>query len=376
VSIKDDIKAEAQSLGISLVGITSPKPPPHLDIYNLWLANGRHGAMAYLASDRARQHRSDPLMILPACRSIITVGIRYPSPVDIPPDPGNLLTGRIAAYAWGEDYHRVLPPRLDKLAENIERINQRPIQQRRYTDTGPILEREFTQRAGLGWIGKNTCLIAPDQGSYFLLAEIFIDLELEPDDPFLPDRCGICRRCIEACPTSCILPDRTLDARRCISYLTIELKGSIPLDMRSLMGDWCFGCDVCQEVCPWNIRFATPESEQAFAPRAGLARPDLRKEIHLSPTLFNQKFKHNPVLRTRRRGYLRNVAIALGNHKDPSAMADLEGVMLSESEPAIRGHVAWAIGQIGGQRARQVLEKARKRELDSFVLGEIETALV
>jgi epoxyqueuosine reductase len=183
---------------------------------------------------------------------------------------------------------------------------------RYYTDTGPLLERDLAQRAGLGWIGKNTCLINPKQGSYFLLAEILLGLELEPDPPFTTDHCGTCTRCIEACPTECILPDRTIDARRCISYLTIELKDDIPEELRPLLGEWVFGCDVCQMVCPWN-RFASPEGDAAFSPRPGRANPEPDPRAGADPEAFNRKFKNSPVKRAKRRGYLRNVAVATGN---------------------------------------------------------------
>jgi epoxyqueuosine reductase len=219
-----------------------------------------------------------------------------------------------------------------------------PIPNRWYTDTGPILERDLAQRAGLGWIGKNTCLINPRLGSYFLLAEILLGIDLEPDPPFEADRCGTCRVCLEACPTHCILPDHTLDARRCISYLTIELKGEIPLDLRERMGEWLFGCDVCQMVCPWN-RFAASAGDPAFAPRPGVACPDLIQEIRLTPQAFNEKFKKSPIKRAKRRGYLRNVAVTLGNAGDSAAIPALERT-LQDDESLVREHAAWALQQI------------------------------
>jgi len=213
-----------------------------------------------------------------------------------------------------------------------------------YTDTGPLLERELAQRAGLGWIGKNTCLINPGVGSYFLLAEILLGIELEPDLPFTPDRCGTCRRCLDACPTGCILPDRTLDARRCISYLTIENKGAIPPDLRPQMGNWVFGCDACQTVCPWN-KFAQAEFDQAFAAGPGLPFPDLVAELDLTPQAFNRKFRQSPIRRAKRRGYQRNVTVALGNSGNPAAIPTLEKALESD-EPLVREHAAWALGRI------------------------------
>ncbi len=255
---------------------------------------------------------------------------------------------RIAAYARGDDYHEILPPRLQALVEFIETQVGHPVANRWYTDTGPILERDLAQRAGLGWIGKNTCLINPRRGSYFLLAEIFLDLDLEPDAPFVTDQCGTCTRCIDACPTDCILPDRTLDAGRCISYLTIELKEGIPAALRPQVGEWVFGCDICQAVCPWN-RFAPPEGDPALAPHPPSGRPDLIHELELSPAEFNRKFKHSPVRRAKRRGYLRNVAVALGNTGTPRDIPALEKA-LDDPEPLVREHAAWAIEQIKQRR--------------------------
>jgi epoxyqueuosine reductase len=215
------------------------------------------------------------------------------------------------------------------------------VKNRWYTDTGPILERDLAQRAGIGWIGKNTCLIHPQHGSYFLLSEIFLDLDLEPDPPFVTDHCGTCRRCIEACPTDCILPDRTIDATRCISYLTIELKGEIPVELRDKMGNWVFGCDICQRVCPWN-RFAGT-GDAAFEERE--TYPSLTEEMELSPQEFNRRFKGSPVKRAKRRGYLRNVAVALGNTGDRHALPVLQNA-LSDEDGLVREHATWAIEKI------------------------------
>ncbi len=227
-------------------------------------------------------------------------------------------------------------------------------------------------------MGKNTCLISPSKGSYFLLGEALIDAEIEPNAPFSSDQCGSCRRCIEACPTACIQEDRTIDATHCISYLTIENKGSIPIELRHQMGDWVFGCDVCQQVCPWNIRFApvnAGESEPSFDPRPGVPRPTLSEELHLTPQAFNKKFKNSPVKRSKRRGYLRNVAVAIGNSGDPTSVPDLAGSLANEPEPLVRAHAAWALGKIGTPPSRASLEKALKREGDPTVAAEIYIAL-
>lgn len=372
-TLTEAIKDQARLLGFQLVGITTPDSPPHLATYKSWLEAGRHGEMAYLASERARQRRADPRLILPECRSILVLGIRYHAPEEGEDHLDG--KGRVASYAWGEDYHDVLADRLRQLVAFIEAQVGKPVPNRWYTDTGPILERDLAQRAGLGWIGKNTCLIAPQLGSYFFLAEVLLGIDLEPDPPFLPDYCGSCTRCLEACPTACILPNRTLDASRCISYLSIELKGAIPPDLRQSMGAWVFGCDVCQQVCPWNRRFAAPEGDAAFAPPREVPAPDLARELALNPKDFNQKFNDSPMRRAKRRGYLRNVAVALGNQRNPAAIPSLAKTLLGEPEPLVRQHAAWALGQIGGETARRELQLALRTEMDESVRAEIHQAL-
>lgn len=393
------IKLEAQRLGFELVGITTPAPPPHFDVYKSWLVAGRHGEMAYLATDRALQRRSDPHLIMADCQSILILGARYPAPQKTLPSTSNLPQdaspgtsprhGRIAAYAWGADYHQVLPELMRKLVEFIESQVGHQVPNRSYTDSGPLMERELAQRAGLGWIGKNTCLINPSGGSYYLLSEILLSLELEADAPFQADRCGSCTRCVNACPTGCILPNRTLDARRCISYLTIELKNAIPDALRRFLSNWIFGCDICQQVCPWNQRFSSADVLQAFSPRPVTYNPDLIAVLELSAATFNQIYKDSPVLRAKRRGYLRNAAIALGNLSRESIVesqaTDLQGSLLeatialerllfAETEPLIRRHAAWALGQIASPRALHILSQSAEREKDLDVQVEIQTA--
>lgn len=379
--LTEDVKTEAYRLGFSLVGVTTPDPPDHLDVYQHWLQSRRHASMGYLATESARQRRADPRLVMPECRSILTLGLRYPSPVSLPVPQTDHPFGRIASYAWGEDYHFIFPELMGQLKDGLRRLAGREVTTRGYTDTGPILERELAQRAGLGWIAKNSCLIALRQGSYYLLAELFMKLELEPDPPFTLDGCGSCRRCIEACPTQCILPDRTLDSARCISYLTIENKGPINRELRPFMGKWLFGCDVCQMVCPWNQRFAdaaregpTPGSP-IFTPRSEVPFPDLIRELALTPQAYNQKFKRSPVQRPRRRGYLRNVAIALGNSTDRAGLLALAATIQHEPEVLVRGAAAWALGQFDLPAARQALSKASSTETDPGVLDEIGKAL-
>ncbi len=304
--------------------------------------------MNYLATPRGRLRRSDPRLIMPECRSIVVLAIPYS-------DPGNVASsansgengaavGKTAAYAWGEDYHLVLPKRIKALVKFIENQAGRKVPSLWYTDTGPILERDLAQRAGLGWIGKNTCLINSRVGSYVLLAEVFLDLALEPDPPFRTDHCGTCTRCIEACPTDCILPDRTLDARQCISYLSIELKEAIPEDLRSRMENWIFGCDICQAVCPWN-RFAAAEGDAAFRSSRRQSQPGLIAEMGLTSQAFEQRFQGTPIWRAKHSGYRRNVAVALGNVAGADAISPLEAAATGP-DPLVAEHATWAIRRI------------------------------
>lgn len=363
------VKAEAKRIGFDLVGVTGPAPPPHLDVYHQWLAEGQHGGMNYLANERALKRRSDPLRILPECQSILTVAINY-----LPEDQEYTKnTPRIAAYAQGDDYHDVLIERLEQLAAFIGTQAGGSVPHRVYTDTGPLLEREFAQRSGLGWIGKNTCLINPSHGSYLLLAELLLGVQLEPDAPFKEDHCGTCTRCIDACPTSCITPDRTIDARLCISYLTIEHKDFVPHELREKIGDWLFGCDICQQVCPWN-RFSLPTKDPAFQTRSFLKPPDIEHFLNLTPGCWVQPLHGSPLLRPRRRGLVRNAAIVVGNHRDQTAIPRLTELLRHDAEHLVRGHAAWALGQIGGTSARIALGEAKETETDPFVLDEIEAA--
>ena len=362
-------------LGFSLFGVTRPDPPPHFLEFDNWLASGYHGNMTYLSDERSRLLRADPKKILPECKSILSMGIRYPSPSSISSEPAGIRHGRVASFAWGIDYHQVIPARLEDFVIQLQKIAGRPVKAVCITDNNPLLEHDYAWQAGLGWIAKNTCLISPTFGSYFFLAEILTDVEIEPSSAFNADRCGSCSRCIQACPTGCILPGRILDARRCISYLTIENKGEIPLEMRPLIGNRVFGCDACQEVCPWNCRFGLSDGDPAFAPQAGIPHPELRLELRLDEVTFNQKFQNNPIKRAKRRGYIRNVAVALGNQKDPQAVPDLVWALKNDPEPLIRGHVAWALGQIGNFDSRRALAKANLYENDETVITEIERAL-
>lgn len=345
---KQSIKKEAHRLGFVLAGFTTPDPPPHLPVFENWLMQGRHASMDYLAGDRSRARRANPRSIMPECRSILVLATPYSDPSvtarlhDQVQDHN--LKGKIAGYAWGEDYHAVLVKRMARIVTIIQAQVDLAVAYRWYTDTGPILERDLAQRAGLGWVGKNTCLINPGLGSYFLLSEILLDLDIEPDDPFTADRCGKCTRCIVACPTRCILPDRTIDAGRCISYLTIEHRDRISPELRASMGPWVFGCDICQLVCPWN-RFAVQEGDAAFRAGDGLLESDLLDDLQMTPAVFQARFARSPLKRAKPEGYRRNLIVALGNQGDSETLPALEKVALS-SDDSIREHAVWAIGQI------------------------------
>ena len=333
-ALKQAIKEKARQLGFILAGVTSSAPPPHYSAFESWLNDGMHGMMNYLAEERSRIRRADPKQILPECKSILVLAIPY-TPLSNNRVPHSAF--RIASYALGDDYHDIIPPLLKEIVQFIEDQLGHPIPNRYYTDTGPILERDLAQRAGLGWIGKNSMLINPKAGSTFFLAEILLGIELEPDQTIVTDHCGTCTRCIQACPTQCILPNRTIDARRCISYITIELKDEIPIELRPLIKDWIFGCDVCQQVCPWN-RFSSP-ADPAFETKIPL--PVLTSDLTLTSVEFNQRFKKSPIKRAKRRGYIRNLAVAAGNAGNNNDIPILEQA-IKDVEPLISEHAKWA----------------------------------
>jgi epoxyqueuosine reductase len=366
-----DIKAEAFSLGFGLCGIIRPQPPVHFDTYKNWLNLGLHAGMVYLATERGFTYRQDPTLLLPSCQSIIVVAAFYP---ENKPDP-DPIRGNIAAYALSKDYHFTLIELLEQFQRRIVAVIGKPFHSAAYTDSAPILERDLAWGAGLGWVGKNANLISPRLGSFFLLAELFTDLLLEPDPPFLYDRCGSCTRCIQACPTKCILPDRTIDSNRCISYLTIENKGAIPAPLRPFMGQQVFGCDICQTVCPWNNKKPAQPLLASINACPELANPILTDELWLSEIGFKEKYKNTPLLRAKRRGYLRNVCVALGNAAQEQAVPALSAVLENEPEGLIRSHAAWALGQFHTRQSIDLLNQALHRENDPAVKEELLAAL-
>ena len=366
-ALTSQVKALASGLGFSPIGVTTADPPDHWSFYQDWVQKGYAGEMGYLARNLDR--RADPGAIVPGARSILCLGLNYqPQAEERVPARG----GRISSYARGDDYHDVIKERLLDLLGRIQSLAP-GTEGRAYVDTGPVLEREYAARAGLGWYGKHTNLIGKRTGSWFFLGELILTLDLEPDPP-ATDHCGTCTRCIDACPTDAILEPYVLDSNRCISYLTIELKGPIPNDLREGVGDWVYGCDVCQDVCPWNVRHARPTGEPAFQSRPGFERPDLHDLLSLDQEAFSRRFRKSPIKRTKRRGLQRNAAVALGNVGNPSDVPALV-VALDDDEPLIRQHVAWALGRIGGEEARIALRGRLNREEDLDVKQEIEQAL-
>jgi epoxyqueuosine reductase len=338
---KERIKARALELGFAAAGVAAVSPLEAEDRYRAWLAAGRHGGMQWLASPRHRERRADPARILPGVRSVVCVALLHPPDRD----PGrDARLGRIARYAAGEDYHRVMKDKLGALARTAAETlpGGRCLW---YSDTGAILERGWAERAGLGWIGKHSGLLTRGLGSWFLLGELLLDRDLLPDPPLLREHCGTCRRCLDACPTGAIVAPYQVDARRCISYLTIEHRGPIPRALRPLLGDWVFGCDVCQEVCPWN-RFAPPARQARLHARA-LEGWTLERFLELDEPGFAALFAHSPVRRARRSGFLRNVCVALGNRGAAGSVPALTRALDRDPEPLVRSHAAWALGEIG-----------------------------
>ncbi len=365
------IKDAAHELGFDLAGIAPAERPVHADFYLDWLKREYHGEMMYLARPDAVERRLQPRQALPGARSIVVVALNYATrDAGAANDPARPVISR---YARGTDYHLIFEEKLEQLAESVRAAAGDGATTKCYVDYGPVLERDHAQRSGLGWIGKNTLLINQQLGSYLFLGEILTDAELQPDDAFLPDHCGTCERCIWACPTGAIAGPREVDARLCISYLTIELRGPIPLELRPLIGNRVFGCDICQEVCPWN-KEAPESAEPRFEPRDDVTGGELIELIALSEEEFRQRYRGTPIERPKRRGFLRNVAVALGNWGQPAAVPALVGA-LNDEDPLVRGHVAWALGRIGGPEAANALDVRLAKEDDGWVRTEIGLAL-
>lgn len=361
------LERRAGELGFSRLAVAPAEPLPEAAAYRDWAERGMAGEMAYMG--RQTERRSDVLQLVPGARSVLCVALNYHTAEPHSSEASGGRRGWISRYAWGEDYHRVLGEGLEELAGLLREEGH---QARPYVDTGAVLERAYAARAGLGWIGKNTMLLDARLGSWFFLGLVITSAELPPDRP-APFRCGTCRACLTACPTGAIVAPGVVDARRCISYLTIELRGPIPRALRPLLGSHVFGCDLCQEVCPWN-REVEPSEEERLRAREGLVGPELVELLGLSPEDFARRFQRSAVRRTKRAGLLRNAAVALGNWGAPQAVPALKAA-LSDHEALVRGHAAWALGQVGGPLAREALAEARRGEQDPWVVEEIERAL-
>lgn len=375
------IQDRAREMGFSLVGVTNAFPSEHGELYQRWLGDGYHGEMGYLARDDAVLRREDLELTMDSIQSVVVVGHEYFGPTS--PEADDPAHALIARYALGRDYHNVVKKKLLGLLRWIRLEIDPNATGRAYVDTGPILERELGRRAGLGWFGKNTMLIDPKRGSFFFLGCLLLDLELEANAPFGEDHCGSCTRCLYACPTGALLGRNgdgapLMDARRCISYLTIEHRGPIPAALRPLMGNRVYGCDICQDVCPWNEKFARPTEEIAYRAREGLDGPTLvelaERLLNVDDAGFRDMFRGSPIKRARRAGLLRNVCVALGNWGTREAVPTLARA-LSDPATLVRSHAAWALGEIGSRGAIEALRTGLGVERDPSVREEFGLAL-
>jgi epoxyqueuosine reductase len=362
----NSIQEKAFDLGFNLFGITDPSPPVHYALYEYWLSQKHFGEMDYLDNQRSRELRKTPILLMPDCKSIIIVGLP-----NNPESFGKIeLYGKIASFGHQEDYHLVIRKNLNQLHEFIKEAVGLEVKGKVFCDSSPLLEKELAQRAGLGWIGKNSLLISPQVGSLFNLGELFLDIDLPHSQTKNIDLCGDCQACIDACPMQCIKVDRTINAERCISYLTIEHKGIIDQSLRSKMGSWVFGCDICQMVCPWNKKpfshYEISKSSQIF---------QLLKDNGFTNDQFLSIFGNTPTKRIKREGFLRNYSLSLGNSTMSEVIPVLE-FLFSEKDPVIRRYVSWALGKIKNSEIRNILENYLFSEKDLTVINEINQALL
>ncbi|HEY2294310.1 MAG TPA: tRNA epoxyqueuosine(34) reductase QueG [Thermoanaerobaculia bacterium] len=369
------LQSWALEAGFDRAGVARLEPLEHGEALTRWLERGDQAGMEYLG--RRVEARVDPSQVFPGARSVLCVALQY-HPLDREdgtrqPEPAGDLWRRVARYARGKDYHEVMGARLRGLEERV-RAAFPGCETRRYVDTGPVLERELAARAGMGAVGKNTMLLHPEGGSWFLLGELFLSLDLDPG-PVQPvtDLCGSCTLCLEACPTGALAEPYRLDSNRCISYWTIEHRGPLPEEARRMVGGWVFGCDVCQEVCPWN-------REPAGAVHPEMELPPERGELTLARLLrlpreeYVERFRGSPMKRAKLAGLQRNAAVAMGNRRERRHVIPLAEA-LRHGEPLVRGHAAWALGRIGGEEARAALGAALAVEVDEAVRSEIQAAL-
>ncbi len=355
------IKNKAFELGFELVGIAPAEPVPELDFYKDWIEAGYAGKMAYLGKNLEK--RTDLGNVVPDAKSVIVCALIYDTDQPLSIEFTDSDRGWISRYAWGDDYHQLIESKLFELRDFIRDESSEIMLDRVYVDTGPVVDRVYAKYAGIGWFGKNTCIINQQKGSWFFLGEIITNLELEYDSP-VPDRCGTCNLCIEACPTDAILEPYVLDSRRCISYLTIELRDEIPNEHRDGIGNHIFGCDICQDVCPWN-RDASKTNEMSLAPRPGLLNPALEEMATMTIEEFREKFSKSAVKRTKHRGFIRNVAVAMGNSGSVKFLPLLDELSNDEDE-LIASHAAWALDKI---RSRQESTQSPVKEVYEYLLS-------
>jgi epoxyqueuosine reductase len=367
------IKIAAQELGFGVAGIASVEPFDRDNTaFQKWLESDFAAGMDYM--QRRPELRARPRELVPYARSVITLAVNHYA--EAPAFDHEQRYGRVARYAWGRDYHDVVKPRLQALAARIEQLAGRPIHARCFVDAVPLLERAVAARAGVGFFGKNTNLLQPRSGSWFFLSEILLDLELPADNHQKKVSCGSCHRCIDACPTDAFAGPYRLDSRRCISYLTIENKGAIPRELRAGVGEWIFGCDVCQDVCPFN-RFASETAWPEFRPEAGVgARLDLVEVLSIATDdEFRARFRGTPLTRPKRRGLLRNAAVVAANIGAGAAVPLLISRIENDAEPLIRSHALWGLAQLDPRLAILAAQHARKTDPDPSVLQEAEMVL-
>ena len=374
--LTDLVKQSAMSLGFDLVRISSAERfESDEEIALERLRDGLMDGLPWYTESRVRRGTA-PQDLLPGARSIISLGMSYlpqraPAKAQSDDPKDSPLNGRVAVYAWGDDYHRVLKGRMKALVEDLSDKLEQVVRSRWYVDDGPMLDRAVAQRAGTGWFGKNTNILTSKFGSWVFLAQIITDLDLVPDPP-LKKTCGSCTRCLTSCPTDAFTRPYELDNTRCISYLTIEHRGAIPLELRPLMQDWVFGCDICQDVCPVNLK-ASPTREPAFR-KTESESLDLLWLLEMTEEEFRERFRHSPIKRAKRAGLQRNACVALGNVGDTRAVPALSRA-IANGEPLVRSHAAWALGRIGGDDAREALHRALAAEDDADVIAEIRLAL-
>ena len=361
MSNRELLSEAAQQCGLDLWGVVRGADladGPDLPFFSSWLEHGYHAALSYMAGTRA-EIRADLERLLPGTRSVICLALNYNTPLPYSTALPEATRAWVSRYAWGEDYHQVFRRKLESFVTLLERRIPPCFQTRIAVDTSPVLERALARHTGVGWLGKNTCLINQKLGSWLFLGEVLTTLELEPDLPAV-DRCGTCTRCLDACPTGALLEPRVLDSRLCISYWTIEARGSIPVEMRAGLGRHVFGCDICQDVCPWN-RKAPASQEESFLPQAGLFNPPLEELARISEEQFRELFRNSPIRRARYRGFLRNVCVAMGNSGDWKFLPELERLAAHPDE-LVREHAAWALERLrsdasAGEVASQVAER-------------------